>query len=150
VLFGDRGEFGCAVDLARRRVHNPPDAKFASRLQNIERALDVRIYIGVGRVVRERDSDQHRKVQHRVATSHGRANTVRVSNVAGENFNLVANFWRRLIQPTPRIKRVVINERLDRVTSALVRDLRFLPRGGERGMRAVLADYLDVVGTLHG
>ena len=79
-------------------------------LQNIQRTFDIRIYICVGRVVRIRNRNQRSQVQNNLLTFDCFIDTVRVANVAGEDVDAFANCFVTLVQPSPRIKRVVEHE----------------------------------------
>src|SRR5690349_9546236 len=104
MLLGDRHEARGTVDLARRSMYHSPHSQLTRRLENVERAFNVRIDVGIGRVIRIRDRNERREVEDRPASSHCFPDSVRIPDVAGEDVDAVANALWRVIQPTPRVE----------------------------------------------
>ena len=99
MVLGDGDEAGGAIDLAGGGVDDPADAQFAGGLHHVERALDVGVHIGVGRVVRVGNGDECRQVQDGVTTGHGGAHPVGIADVAGEYFEMSAHFLGAVVEP---------------------------------------------------
>ena len=77
------------------------DSKLARSLNNVQRALNIRIHIRVRGMIRIGNSNQSGKVYDEIATPHGFANAVRVANVSSENIQAFAYFLRRPVKPSP-------------------------------------------------
>lgn len=91
-------------------MNNPLHAQIAGGLDDVQRALDVGVNIGVRRVIGIGNGNQGGKVQYDIAAFHRRVNTVRIADVAGEHFELSYDIRRSVIQPAPRVERVVKHE----------------------------------------
>ena len=107
---GDRYEPGGAIDLAGRGVDHPFDAQIPRRLNDVQRAQNIGLNIGLRRVIAVGNGDQGREVQHHVAAGHGRTYPVRVANVAGEDVQILADVRRAVVQPAPATQAVVLDE----------------------------------------
>ena len=83
-------------------MDDPADAQIARRLHDVERALDVGVDVGIGRVIGIGNGDQRRQMQHGIATLHGRAHAVGIADVAGEHLELAAARPRRSGRASPR------------------------------------------------
>lgn len=94
-------------------MNHPPHAQLARGLQHVERTFDIGVHIGIGRVVRIRNSNQCSQVKNSVAALHRLPHPVRVANVAGKDIQVVSNVLRRVIQPTPGVEGVIEDEGTD-------------------------------------
>src|SRR5215203_5703464 len=61
-------------------------------------------------MIRVRDRDQRSEVQHRVASAHRGAYSVRIAHVAGEDLEATTRVVRAAVEPSPRAERVVHHE----------------------------------------
>ena len=118
VCLGDGHEARGAVDLAGGGVDDRPDAQIARGLDHVERAFDVGIDGGVGRMVRVWDCNQRGQVQDCIAAGHGGAHAIRVADVTSEDLELAADVFGAVVQPTPGVEGVVEDEGLDVVARA--------------------------------
>ena len=73
---------GRAVDLARGRLDEPPDAVPAGGLERVERPAHVRIDERLRRDIRVRDRDQGREVEDHLDALGRRVHEPRVADVA--------------------------------------------------------------------
>jgi hypothetical protein len=90
----------------------------ASRLQHVERALDVGVDVRVGRVIGERNSDECGEVKNDVAALCGFAHAVGIPNVAREHVQGLLSLARQRVEPAPAVEGVVVDESAD-IASAI-------------------------------
>src|SRR5687768_9708907 len=57
-------------------------------------------------------------MQHGIAPRHGVEHAVRVADVAGDDFELSSHVGVRVVEPAPRVERVVQDERTDVISRA--------------------------------
>ena len=108
--FGHRHEPRGAIDLAGRGVDDALDTQVPRRLHDIQRAEDIGLNIGLGRMVAVGNGDQGGQVQDNVAPGHRGAHAVRIADVAGEDVQIPADVRRTVVQPAPRPQAVVLDE----------------------------------------
>lgn len=68
------------------------------------RAFDISVDIGVGRMVGERNSDECRQMQHRVATFHCFFHAMRIADVARKDLELSLYVPCTVVQPAPGVE----------------------------------------------
>lgn len=102
-----------SVDLARRRVDDPPDAALSGRLEDVVRPFHVGSHVGERRDIGVRDSYEGREVVDRVAARHGGFHEVVVADVARDDLHSVPAG--RVLQPSPEVPGVIPDEGSDLV-----------------------------------
>ena len=100
----------CAIHLRCRCNEYPLNLQFPRRLQNVQRSSDVCIHIGIRRMVAEWNCNQRRQMKNCLTFPHSLFDTMRIADIALEYLNMSHNFRRKRIQPSPVIKRVIINK----------------------------------------
>ncbi len=119
-------------------MNHAAHAEILGRLHDIQRARYVGVHIACGSVIRVRNGDERREVQHRLASCHRDANAMRITHVAGKDLEFPFHFRRTAIEPAPGVERVVIHEGAHVVTGAHER------LGEMRADEAVCAGYEDL------
>src|SRR4030065_1325390 len=89
-------------------MNDPLDIKFASDLQQVERAFDICADIRRRSMVRIRDGNKCCQMENNFNLLHGPIYTISISNIAGDNLNIVTE--RRLIKPSPTPLRIIMNQ----------------------------------------
>ena len=110
MLLVDRRVTGCAVNLGCGCHQHSRRAQLAGGLQDIQRALDVGVHIGIRRMVAEGDADERRQVKNHIDAFHGGFHAVRIADITAEKLHLPADFLGQPVQPTEGVERVVVDE----------------------------------------
>ena len=111
MLFGDRHELRGAVAFGGRGVHDLGGAEVLRGRDDVQRAGDVDVHIGLRRDVGIRDRDQRREMHHGVLALHRRPHEAVVADVARHHLDGIADLARAVVEPAPRIERVVEHHR---------------------------------------
>src|SRR5688500_5663249 len=79
MFLGNRHKPGGSIHLTRRGVNDARHVQLSRRLQHVKRALYIRIYVSVGRMVRVRYGNQRSEMEYRVAAAHCGLHTMGIS-----------------------------------------------------------------------
>ena len=118
MFFGNGHEACGAIDLAGRGVNDPPHGQVSRRLKHVQRAFDIGIDVGIGRVIRVWDGDQRGEMQNAIATLHRLLHTKRITDVACEDVEPSLYVGGTLVEPSPGIEGVVEHESADVVAGS--------------------------------
>src|SRR5439155_4692019 len=101
------------VALARRRMDDASDAGPPGRLEDVERAPDVRVDERLRRDVGVRDRDERREMEDDLDSVGGRLDEPGVADVAEPDVDRASGLGLRLIEPAGRATRVIEAEGAD-------------------------------------
>ena len=106
------------VNFAGRGANQARHIAITRGLQNVERSRNVSVNKRGGRQVRVGDRDQCSQVQHNLAFTYRTTNEMQIADIARDHLELAAHIWSCVVQPPPRIERIVKDKCADRRTIA--------------------------------
>ncbi len=108
--FIDRHCYGCAVDLAGRRVNDPLGAALPRGLEHIQGAEHVCFDIGLRSDVGIGDRDQCREMKDDFVAGYETTDESRIADVAANQVDFLSGRIRKVVQPTMAIEGIVLGK----------------------------------------
>src|SRR5687767_9716500 len=96
-----------SIHFTRRSVHDLCHSEITCSLYDVERTLDVRIYVSVGRMIRIGNRDQRCKMQDGFTFPHRRSHAIWIAHIPGKYFEISSDVVSAAVKPTPRVEGVV-------------------------------------------